>query len=168
MLVRHNTGAITDNVTVTVECARALEQLAPLLEDLGRAHAQVTELSGELGTTTGMLHAALITVGEKDVPPEKRAERVVEIIHRLQQTIAELRSAPRGDAPAHRKARQGPRPRGRGGAGQGGVARSPGPRPAARLDAADEERRALTQRLLGPPEAGLMVAAAGPAVGILL
>src|SRR5688500_6383917 len=94
-----NTGTVADNVTVTVECARALEQLAPLLEDLDRAQAERVRLSAELGTTTGMLHAALIIIGEKDVPPEKRAERVVEIIERQKQTIAELRTAPRGGDP---------------------------------------------------------------------
>jgi tetratricopeptide (TPR) repeat protein len=94
-----NTGTISRDVTVTVRCAQALEQLAPLLDDLGGAQARVAQLSGELGTTTGMLQAALLIIGEKDVPPEKRAERVVEIIERQKLTIAELRDAPRGADP---------------------------------------------------------------------
>ena len=94
-----NTGTIAGDVTVTVECAQALEQLAPLLDDLERAQAKVAELSGELGTTTGMLQAALLIIGEKEVPPEKRAERVVEIIERQKRTIAELRNASRGADP---------------------------------------------------------------------
>ena len=94
-----NTGTISGGATVTVECAQALEQLAPLLDDLERAQARVAQLSGDLGTTTGMLRATLLIIDGKDVPPEKRAERVVEIIERQKRTIAELRNAPRGADP---------------------------------------------------------------------
>ncbi len=94
-----NTGEIKSGVTITVQCWNALEELAPLLQDLRGATTRANQLSDELKVTEGMLIAALVTVGENDVEPEKRALRIVEIIQRQKETIKELRSESRGDAP---------------------------------------------------------------------
>ena len=94
-----NTGEIQSDVTVTVECRQAMEELTPLLEDLSEANDERVRLSGELKATEAMVTAALIIVGENNVPQEKRAERVVEIIQQQKKTIKSLRSEARGDAP---------------------------------------------------------------------
>ncbi|MGI9508234.1 MAG: tetratricopeptide repeat protein [Geminicoccaceae bacterium] len=94
-----NTGKIEHDVTVTVECAKALEQLAPLLEDLEEANNERADLSEELGAKEGIVQAALTILGEKNVPKEERATQLIESILSLTQTVDTLRSKATGNAP---------------------------------------------------------------------
>lgn len=94
-----NTGEVSSDVTITVNCRKALEELAPLLEDLSEATEDRVRLSGELRATEAMVTAALIILGEKDVPPEDRAKRLVETIQQQNETIRSLRSEVRGVDP---------------------------------------------------------------------
>ena len=70
-----------------------------LLDDFKKAHEELKKLSIELKATEAMVTAALVVLGENDVPPEERPKRLLEIILLQKETIRSLRSEVRGVDP---------------------------------------------------------------------
>jgi len=89
-----NKNEIGVNATKNVLCIEAISELLPLVNSLEESNDRVVELSRELGSTEAMLKSVWTILGENNVPPQKRAERLVEKIVGLKETIASLRQAP--------------------------------------------------------------------------
>ena len=100
-------GSIQHGARVTINCGDEglTEQIQDLVNtvallrqtDFAAALDLINELSSQLSFTQGRIESALRDIGEANIAPGQRVDRLLDILSQQQQTIDELRASVSGE-----------------------------------------------------------------------